>query len=475
MIYFSCVVLSTTQKVRAFDSLRNFRTPYIPKINLGVTTMLTVFATELNSTQSELETLLAKVSALRGQMKSLKANQARVSKFIDNCKNLLAELPEIAIAEFKKEILSLFPSEPEPTEIFTNFVTEVPETEVTTPEIAKTEEVKDRWNPAHFGELKFNAETNGQLNLLLIADEEPPEPDDYPNLQDYEAAWAAWEKRLADVAPANEKLIDLSRENWEQLKAALKPVRQPSPVEETIDDDQWPEVEPAPKTTDNDYAQTEYINDTVCHIKKYDGEILAAYIGTATKKLAQEWADLLVLWGCNATARKAERIGRGIRWEVKVTKISMEQLITVANNHPGLYSSVPQGNIEYTKKSTSGNEKTGENSSDLNQPQLQSNLLSEKNETTTEQKASVDASIILKGEEAKNDLLPQHYFKDERKCLPNDLIRVNQSCHHTSVIGLTGKVVTSTPTGCIARFEEIGNRWLINDQFEVVKEQVLVS
>ncbi|MFB2839770.1 hypothetical protein [Floridanema evergladense] len=222
--------------------------------------MLSVFASELTATQSELEVLLAKAQALRGQMKSLKANQVKVSKFIDNCKNLLTELPELAIAELKREILSLFPSDPEPTEIFTNFVTEIPKTEVTTPEIAKTEEVNDRWNPAHFGDLEFNADDNGQLNLLKVATTEPPEPDDYPNLQDYEAAWGEWEKRLADVTPASEKLIDLSGENWEQLKAALKPVRQPSPVEEEAhDDDQWPEVEPTPKTTDNNYAQTEYI------------------------------------------------------------------------------------------------------------------------------------------------------------------------------------------------------------------------
>ncbi|MFB2834996.1 hypothetical protein [Floridanema evergladense] len=432
--------------------------------------MLSVFASELNSTQSELDTLLAKAEALRGQMKTLKAAQNKAFKVVDNLKNLVSELPELAIAELKKEILSLFPSDPEPsketTEIFTNFVTEVPKTEVTTPEITKTEEVNDRWNPAHFGDLEFNADDNGQLNLLKVATIEPPEPDDFLvgnviDLQQYKEAWAEWEKQNKPV------------------KAAT------APVEEAIDDDNWPEVEPvtpvveqptvepAPKTTDNDYAQTEYINDTVCFIKKHNGEILAGYIGTATKKLASEWADLLILWGCNSEARKAERIGRGIRWEVKVTKISMEQLITVANNHPSLYSPVPQGNIEYTKKSTTGNEKTGENSSDLNQPQLQSNSPSANYETTTDQKASVDAEIILKGEEAKNDLLPQHYFKDDRKCLPNDLIRVNQSCHHTSVIGLTGKVVTSTPTGCIARFEEIGNRWLINDQFEVVKEESL--
>ena len=438
--------------------------------------MLSVFASELNSTQSELDSLLAKVDALRGQMKSLKAAQNKALRVVDNLKNLVSELPELAINELKKEILSLFPSDPEPTEIFTNFVTEVPKTEVTTPEIAKTEEVNDRWNPAHFGELEFNADDNGQLNLLKVATTEPPEPDDYPNLQDYEAAWAEWEKRLAEVAPACEKLIDLSGANWQQLKAALKPVRQPSPVEEEAhDDDQWPEVEPAPKTTDNDYAQTEYINDTVCYIKKFDGEILAAYLGTATKKLAQEWADLLVLWGCNATARKAERIGKGIRWEVKITKISMEQLITVANNHPGLYSAVPTGNAEYTKKSTIGNAETKENLDDSKTPQPQSDLQTEKNEISTEVKAAEDAEVILKGEQAKADILPNYSQPNQQKVFAGDLIKVKSNCHHKSAIGLTGVVTIASQTGCIAKFEEIGNRWLTNDQIEIIKESQLVS
>lgn len=65
--------------------------------------MLTVFATELNLTQSELDALLAKVDALRGQMKSLKATQNKAFKVVDNLKNLVSELPELAIAELKKE------------------------------------------------------------------------------------------------------------------------------------------------------------------------------------------------------------------------------------------------------------------------------------------------------------------------------------------------------------------------------------
>jgi len=465
--------------------------------------MLAVFTSELESTQSELETLLAKVDALRGQMKSLKAAQNKALKVVDHLKNLVSELPELAIAELKKEILSLFPSDQAEAkesapiiEVFTNFVTEVPETEVTTPETAKNEEVNDRWNPADFEPMEYQAENNGQLNLLQPTTTEPPEPDDYPDLASFEAAWTEWkmqqegeaEEELAHVCAKDFfNAIDLSGTIWEELKAALKPVRQPkqslivkgevTSVEEALDDDQWPEVEPTPKTTENNYTTTEYLNDTVTFIKKYDGEILAGYIATAKRELASDWAECLSLWGCRAEGRKAKRFGKGIRWEVKVTKISMEQLITVANHHPGLYCAVPKQSEQLNMKNLLKNRKreTNENLGDSKQLQNESPLPSENCGTTTEVKASVDADIILKGESAKADLFPQHFYQDERKCLPNDLIRVNQNCHHISVIGLTGKVVTSTPTGCIARFDEIGNRWLINSQFEVVKEQVLVS
>ncbi|MFB2877179.1 hypothetical protein [Floridanema aerugineum] len=468
--------------------------------------MLSVFATELTTTQSELETLLAKVDALRGQMKSLKANQAKVSKFIDNCKNLLTELPELAIAELKKEILSLFPSYQAETkesapvnEVFPNFVTEVPKTEFTTPEIAKTEEVKDRWNPAHFEPMEYQAENNGQFNLLQPTTTEPPEPDDYSNLQDFEAAWEAWEKKEVAVCSAplpQDNLIDLSGESWEQLKVSLKPIHvskpqtasflivkgEPTPVTEeaaTDDDDQWPEVEPVTPEVEppkeNDFATTEYLNDTVMFIKKHSGEILAGYIACMNRGLASDWAECLNLWGCNAEFRKAKRFGKGIQWEVKITKISIEQLITVANNHSSLYSSVPAGNQENAKKFLSGKAETNENLSDSKTLQPQSNLPKENSEITTEQKASVDAEIILKSEQAKADIIPNYSQPNQQKVFAGDLIRVKSNCHHKSAIGLTGVVTIASQTGCIAQFETIGNRWLTNDQIEIVKESKLVG
>lgn len=52
----------------------------------------------------------------------------------------------------------------------------------------------DRWNPAHFGETPRLAEPNGQLSIFFDTSNEPPEPDDYPSLEDYEQAWEQWEE-----------------------------------------------------------------------------------------------------------------------------------------------------------------------------------------------------------------------------------------------------------------------------------------
>lgn len=135
-------------------------------------------------------------------------------------------------------------------------------------------------------------------------------------------------------------IIDLSayRDAWGQWRESIAPV----------------------KTTDNDYAQTEYLNDTVCYIKKFNGELLAGYIACAKRELATDWTECLSLWGCRAEARKAKRFGKGIKWEVKVTKISMEQLLTIANHHGSLYDSVPKPleQLNMKNRSVNGNGET---------------------------------------------------------------------------------------------------------------------
>ncbi len=51
------------------------------------------------------------------------------------------------------------------------------------------------WNPAHFGEVKRKADGD-QLTIFYDDSEEPPDPDDYQNLDDYNEAWREWELRV---------------------------------------------------------------------------------------------------------------------------------------------------------------------------------------------------------------------------------------------------------------------------------------
>nr|MDZ8005791.1 hypothetical protein [Nostoc sp. DedSLP05]MDZ8102143.1 hypothetical protein [Nostoc sp. DedSLP01] len=53
----------------------------------------------------------------------------------------------------------------------------------------------DRWNPADFGEVPRKADGD-QLTIFYDDSEEPPDPDDYQNLADYNEAWRQWELRV---------------------------------------------------------------------------------------------------------------------------------------------------------------------------------------------------------------------------------------------------------------------------------------
>ena len=56
----------------------------------------------------------------------------------------------------------------------------------------------DRWNPAHFGEMPRQLDAEG--NPLIFWDDsiEPPEPDDYDTLAEYEEAWHKWEQENSE-------------------------------------------------------------------------------------------------------------------------------------------------------------------------------------------------------------------------------------------------------------------------------------
>ena len=60
-------------------------------------------------------------------------------------------------------------------------------------EIVAPQQEDNRWNPADFGEVPHIVDSDGQLTIFLDDGNEPPDPDDYLNLDDYEQAWAEWE------------------------------------------------------------------------------------------------------------------------------------------------------------------------------------------------------------------------------------------------------------------------------------------
>lgn len=52
----------------------------------------------------------------------------------------------------------------------------------------------DRWNPELFNTPdKFQVEASGQVSIFLDSSDEPPEPDDFETLQEFEEAWQLWE------------------------------------------------------------------------------------------------------------------------------------------------------------------------------------------------------------------------------------------------------------------------------------------
>ncbi|MEH1948164.1 MAG: DUF4102 domain-containing protein [Nostoc sp.] len=54
-------------------------------------------------------------------------------------------------------------------------------------------EPESRWNPDHFGEVSHIVDDDGQVSIFYDDSHEPPDPDDYLNLDDYEQAWREWE------------------------------------------------------------------------------------------------------------------------------------------------------------------------------------------------------------------------------------------------------------------------------------------
>ena len=80
------------------------------------------------------------------------------------------------------------------TEILQDEVSAVVEHSKVVEVLEEVEISSDRWNPAHFGETPRKVDANGNLTVFWDESIEPPEPDDFKSLQEYEEAWQKWEE-----------------------------------------------------------------------------------------------------------------------------------------------------------------------------------------------------------------------------------------------------------------------------------------
>ncbi|MEH1851458.1 MAG: DUF4102 domain-containing protein [Nostoc sp.] len=62
--------------------------------------------------------------------------------------------------------------------------------------VAPEQTVGASWNLADFGEVPHKLDDGGQLSIFYDESLEPPDPDDYQNLDEYHQAWGEWEIRV---------------------------------------------------------------------------------------------------------------------------------------------------------------------------------------------------------------------------------------------------------------------------------------
>ncbi|RUT08435.1 hypothetical protein DSM106972_016030 [Dulcicalothrix desertica PCC 7102] len=72
-----------------------------------------------------------------------------------------------------------------------------------TKEIAP-EHIEEKWNPDDFGGTSFKAEGD-QLTIFYDDLKEPPEPDDFNSIEEFEKAWSTWESVREQVINAPQK------------------------------------------------------------------------------------------------------------------------------------------------------------------------------------------------------------------------------------------------------------------------------
>ena len=64
----------------------------------------------------------------------------------------------------------------------------------------------DRWNPSDFGEVPYKCD-DGQLTIFWKDSHEPPDPDDYQTIAQYEKAWQDWCNSVGEQVKLDTKKV----------------------------------------------------------------------------------------------------------------------------------------------------------------------------------------------------------------------------------------------------------------------------
>ena len=297
--------------------------------------------TTLSIFQPEITTLETQLTALQTQLEELRQAEDIATQLLSTLADTLPRFEKLgAIARIKSALLGLFGETDAPK--LENFMNEVPAAKPTTEEIFDAEvlpqQAQERRNPVRDRFSKVLGFEYRDCSLSFVRD--------YllNNSETFMQA-AHWESL---TGKAFWDACDAYLDKYEAKKAESRQTT----IEDAIAEVQQQPAEPAAPATVEPAAEPEqmsayieqiFLTRTVAYQKKHTGEIVCAYIGSANQKLAQNWADCVQLWGCEAEVRKAKRMSAAdIRWEVKIRKISKAQLDQIAANHTSPFQSVPQ-------------------------------------------------------------------------------------------------------------------------------------
>ena len=331
--------------------------------------MLAIFDTQINSIESELTALLAKVEAHREKLKVAKARQRKTTKLIDSLKGLISELPTDAITSVRDSILELFPS----------------------PQSSTTDDSSGSDSPVlSLGQKVTWTGSDGKGRDGKVAEVTP-----LGAVIDQGHVYKPWiEKEF--LSPVTEPLADAGKNPEEQtfqgqpkkpvsdiliasspdqLENAFSQVTQivtdtaATVTPELQSEEQQSKAEDAfLATVINDFCSLVMLSPTVGYIRKErgqtSGEIMSSYVACSSQKLAKDWAELIILWGGRTEIRKAERLAEVAKYEIKIWDLSQKRINFLAEHHTDPSSPVPSFPSEFSKKQPKTLDSNAEKSSD---------------------------------------------------------------------------------------------------------------